>query len=261
MFSSTIIGLKLLPEDTLQHQKLGDMIVGVLLLQDLLAIFILIVFEGLRTNNSSGQALQIIISLIALPIIFFMSQLFARYVIGKIITHFAGVKEYIWVLAIGWCMFLAEVGQFSHISEEVGAFIGGIALSELPMAEIIAEELSPLRDLFLVMFFFSVGAQFDLDYMSQVMLPAIILAALVLIVKPLVFKYLSYKELNNMSWEFGIRLAQASEFSLLVAYLAGDHAFIGMKTSSLIQATTIITFIVSSYWVVLKYPTPISAKK
>ena len=58
--------------------------------------------------------------------------------------------------------------------------------------------------------------------------------------------------------EVGFRLGQISEFSLLIAVLAVDSRFIGETTSYLIQLATLLTFIVSSYHIVLRYPTPIA---
>jgi hypothetical protein len=68
-----------------------------------------------------------------------------------------------------------------------------------------------------------------------------------------------YGEPAEIGWEVGIRLAQSSEFSLLIAYLAVSSAnrLIGEPASYLIQTMTILTFFVSSYWVVLRYPTPL----
>ena len=110
------------------------------------------------------------------------------------------------------------------------------------------------------MFFFSVGATFNFGYFSQVVIPAIILATLLLLLKPFCFRFLLMNagEKKTISKEVGVRLGQASEFSLLVAAIALNSHMISPVTSNLIQATTIITFIVSSYWVVLKYPTPMS---
>ena len=65
-------------------------------------------------------------------------------------------------------------------------------------------------------------------------------------------------EKKSVSKEVGMRLGQASEFSLLVASIALTTQLISDVASNLIQATTILTFIVSSYLVVLKYPTPMS---
>ena len=124
----------------------------------------------------------------------------------------------------------------------------------------IAESLKPLRDFFLVMFFFAVGATFNFSYAAQVVIPACMLAVLVLVFKPLCFHFLFVKagEKKSVAKEVGIRLGQASEFSLLVASIALSTKLISDVASNLIQATTILTFIVSSYVVVLKYPTPMS---
>ena len=95
---------------------------------------------------------------------------------------------------------------------------------------------------------------------SEIYLPAITLALIALIFKPLVFSRLLYfeGEKKNISDESGIRLGQISEFSLLVAYIAAANQLIEIKASYLIQTTTLITFIASSYFVVMKYPTPMA---
>jgi Kef-type K+ transport system membrane component KefB len=110
------------------------------------------------------------------------------------------------------------------------------------------------------MFFFSVGATFNFGYAAQVVIPACLLALLMLVLKPLCFRLLFVKsgEKNIVAKEVGLRLGQASEFSLLVASIALSANLISDVASNLIQATTILTFIVSSYLVVLKYPTPMS---
>ena len=136
----------------------------------------------------------------------------------------------------------------------------GVALAASPISLFIAESLKPLRDFFLVMFFFSVGATFNFGYASQVVIPSFLLAGFILILKPLCFSLLFVRsgEKKIVSKEVGIRLGQGSEFSLLVGSIALTNHLISDVTSNLIQATTILTFIVSSYVVVMKYPTPMS---
>ena len=92
------------------------------------------------------------------------------------------------------------------------------------------------------------------------MIPACILAILMLVLKPLCFQMLLSKagEKKSVAKEVGIRLGQASEFSLLLASISISSGVISDIAANLIQATTILTFIVSSYVVVLKYPTPMS---
>ena len=113
---------------------------------------------------------------------------------------------------------------------------------------------------FLVLFFFSVGARFNVSLLAEVLLPALTLAGLVLGLKPVTFRFLlkGVSEKRPLAWDLGFRLGQASEFSLLIAYVASAGALISTEASLLIQATTIITFFVSSYIVVLNYPTPIA---
>ena len=258
MFSSTIIALKLLPTTVLHHKHTGEVIISISLLQDVLAIIVLILLADAKEGGISGR--EIIRVFIALPVVAGMAIIFVRYVLLRLLAKFDTMQEYIWILSIGWCLLVAEIAYKVGLSAEVGAFIAGVALAEHPIAQYIAESLKPLRDLFLVLFFFAVGAHFNPHYFMPVIFPALILAISVLVLKPLIYRFLLVREgeSKSVAWEVGVRLGQASEFSLLVAYLAGHSDLIQEKTSFLIQGVTIITFIVSCYWVVLKYPTPLA---
>jgi len=259
MFSSTIIGLKLLPTTILHHQHTGEVMISVLLMQDIIAIIVLILINGAKKDGSLSWN-DLLLVFVALPGLIAFAFAFERYVLVKLLARFDRTQEYVFVLAIGWCLALSVLATKLGLSEDIGAFVAGVALAASPISLFIAESLKPLRDAFLVMFFFSVGATFDFAYFPQVVFPAIILAALMLWLKPLSFKLLFLKagEKKSISTEVGLRLGQASEFSLLVAAIALNSHLILSVTSNLIQATTIITFIVSSYLVVLKYPTPMS---
>ena len=164
------------------------------------------------------------------------------------------------MLAIAWCLAVAQLASLLHLSYEVGAFIAGVLLASSPISLYIAEALKPLRDFFLVLFFFAVGASFNLDFLPKVIVPAVILAALIVVIKPVVYRYLlqSISESAKVSWEVGFRLGQASEFSLIIAFAAQHMNLISDKVAYLIQATTILTFVVSCYFVVIRYPTPVA---
>ncbi|MDY6991430.1 MAG: cation:proton antiporter [Pseudomonadota bacterium] len=257
-FSSTIIGLKLLPTTVLHHRHAGEVIVSILLLQDLIAIIVLLILEGTGKNNVLWVDISLL--LLGLPLLIGFALIFERYVLLKLIRRFDKIQEYIFLMTIGWCLGMAELATFVSLSHEVGAFIGGVVLASSPIARFIAESLKPLRDFFLVIFFFSLGASFDLAILYDVLLPASMLAAVMLLVKPWVFHFLLVKvgEQTKMSLEIGVRLGQISEFSLLVAVVALTHQVISESASYLIQAATVMTFVVSSYFIVLRYPTPIA---
>ena len=258
MFSSTIIGIKLLPTTVLHHRHIGELMIGLLLLQDLLAIIVLMVLLSATSGDSMGATLAV--SLISLPLLAGAALVIVRFVLLPLITRFDHFHEYIFLLAIGWCLGMAEAASALGLSAEIGAFIAGVTIATSPISQYIAINLKPLRDFFLILFFFSVGAQFNLTLLYQVLAPALLLSALVLCLKPVVYRYLlkGVSEKRSMGWNLGFRLGQASEFSLLIAYVAIGGALISEQASLLIQATTIITLLVSSYIVVLNYPTPIA---
>ena len=263
MFSSTIIGIKLLPTTVLHHKKTGEWVVGMLLLQDLIAIGLLI----LITAHGEGQQGSIadigsLLRLIGLPLWLLACFVIVRWCVLPLITRFDRFHEYIFLIAIGWCLACAETATMLGFSAEIGAFIGGVSLATSPISQYIAIHLKPIRDFFLVVFFFSVGAGFNTALLGNIWLAATVLAAAVLLIKPVVFKYLFklFSDDNAMRWEVGFRLGQTSEFSILVATMALSSQLITESAATLIQTTAIITFIISSYTVVWFFKSPIAIK-
>ncbi|KTD16167.1 cation:proton antiporter [Legionella jordanis] len=258
MFSSTIIGLKLLPTTILHHQHTGEVMISVLLMQDVIAIIVLILINGAQGGGFSWNDLFLVG--LALPALTLFAFAIERYVLVRLLARFDRTQEYVFLLSIGWCLGMSFMAQQFGLSEDIGAFVAGVALASSPISLYIAESLKPLRDFFLVMFFFSIGATFNFAFTAQVVIPAFILSFLMLVIKPLLFQLLLSRagEKKSVAREVGVRLGQASEFSLLVASIALSTKLISEVAANLIQATTILTFIVSSYLVVLKYPTPIA---
>lgn len=256
MFSSTIIGVKLLPTTTLHHRHTGEIIISVLLLQDLLAIIVLLLLQGY--GKGVDLAADIIRQLLALPALILICWVLERWIIVKLIRRFDSIHEYIFLLAIAWCLAIAQLAETLGLSYEIGAFIAGVVLAASPISLFITERLKPLRDFFLITFFFSLGASFNMDVIGEILLPAVLLAACALTLKPIVFAKLfaQAKEKRFIAWEVGFRLGQMSEFSFLIAVLAVEASFIRQNTSYLIQLATLITFCVSSGLVVLRYRTP-----
>ena len=266
MFSSTIIGIKLLPTTVLHHKQTGELVVGLLLLQDLLAIILLTLLTTLGQQFSAGLELSLnvdlLISLAALPLIMLAALGFVRWVLLPLIKRFDRFHEYIFLLALGWCLGLAELAHSIGLSAEIGAFIAGVSLASSVISQYIAINLKPIRDFFLVLFFFSIGASFNFPLMHSIWFQCLVLAALVVTIKPIVFGWIIRPICNSKatSWEVGFRLGQTSEFSILIATLAASSMLISESASLLIQATAIITFVASSYLVVWNFKSPIAVK-
>ncbi|MEE8059107.1 MAG: cation:proton antiporter [Pseudomonadales bacterium] len=258
MFSSTIIGIKLLPTTVLHHRYMGEMMIGLLLIQDVIAIFVILILLSGKLGEFNLMILAK--TIVALPLFIGFAVLAVKYILLKLIQKFDRFHEYIFLLALGWCLGMAEVAHGVGLSAEIGAFIAGISLATSPISQYIAVNLKPLRDFFLVLFFFSLGARFDLSLLSDIVLPALILAFLMLSLKPIVYYGLlrNVSEQKPLAWDIGFRLGQISEFSLLIAYIATSASLIGQEASHLIQATAIITFVISSYIVIFNCMTPIA---
>jgi len=258
MFSSTIIGIKLLPTTALHHKHSGELMVGLLLFQDFIAILCLLIL--LSAQNTENAPLQFLKAIVALPILAGAAYVFVKMVLLKLITRFDRFQEYIFLLAIGWCLGLAYLAKASNLSAEIGAFIAGITLATSPISQFIAINLKPLRDFFLILFFFALGAQLNLPLLPSVAWQVTIFTALVLTIKPLTFYLLLKKqsEKAKLAWDIGFRLGQTSEFSILIVFVALSANLLSDKAALLIQSTAIATFVISSYIVIFNFPNPIA---
>lgn len=259
MFSSTIVSLKLIPTTTLHHKHRGEMLTSVLLLQDVIAIVIILMLSG---GLQEDVQLTVMFLLMKLVVMILVSFLIVRYVLNSLFQRFDFISEYVFILSLGWGLIGAGVAKYLGLSYEMGAFVAGVTFASSPVALVVAENLKPLRDFFLILFFFTIGANINLLVAGNVMLDAIVIAIGLVVMKPFVFHW-GFKligEQPHVASELGSRLGQASEFSLLISVSALGSGLISVYTSYLIQTVVVLTFILSTYWVVYRYPTPISSR-
>ncbi|MBL4711352.1 MAG: cation:proton antiporter [Gammaproteobacteria bacterium] len=258
MFSSTIISLKLIPTTALHHRHTGELMTSVLLMQDVIAILLIVILSGGEGDAVASVIVMLFVKLIVLTLVAFG---FIKYIVNNLFIRFDIIQEYTFLLALGWGLLGAGTAQAIGLSYEMGAFIAGVAFASSPVSQAIAEHLKPLRDFFLILFFFSIGAQFNYLVTQHVLFAGIVISLLVMIVKPIVFQqgFKLIGEDKAFSTELGVRLGQGSEFSLLVAYSALASGLIDAHASYLIQMVVMITFVLSTYWVVFRYRTPISS--
>ncbi|NBB93490.1 MAG: cation:proton antiporter [Gammaproteobacteria bacterium] len=261
MFSSTIIGLKLLPTSSLHHQRMGEIIIAVLLLQDIIAIALILFIQG--SADSANPMLDVGLLLLSAPLLFLLSFVIARYALMPLMQRFDRIQEYVFLLTIGWCLAIAYIGHLIGLSYEIAAFLAGVSIATNPVSRFIAETLKPLRDFFLIIFFVALGAGFNMGILPQIALPAATLAVTMLVLKPLVFGWAlsRHRERPPVAREIGLRLGQVSEFSLLLALVGLQSGMMTEEASYIIQAATIFTFMVSSYVIVMRVPTPVATNE
>lgn len=258
MFSSTIIGIKLLPTTALHHRHIGELLVGILLLQDIIAIIVISLM--LSSDGDTTPLLAISKVFFWIPVLAGLSLATVRFVLLPIIARYDRIQEFIFLLSVGWCLGLAEIAELMGLSREIGAFFAGVSLASSPISQYLALSLKPLRDFFLVIFFCALGASLNIGLLSEVALPALTLAAVMLALKPTAFRLLirGQSETNKLAWDLGTRLGQISEFSLMIVFVAIANSLVSDQAATVIQVAAILSFVVSSYLVVFRLPNPMA---
>lgn len=261
MFSSTILTVKLLPTTTLHQQRMGAVCIGVLILEDLLAVLVLAFIRCM--DLPQGALLGFALLVLKVAIFVGLLLIFETFVLRKVMIKVEHLHEALLILGLAWCFGIASVSNHMGLFYETGAFFAGVAIARHPISLFISERLKPIRDFFLVLFFFTLGAKINLLVMKEIFPQALLLAAIFVFLKPWLFKkmFIAIGEQPSFAKETGMRLGQLSEFSLLIAILAFSLGNITIRASQLIQFVTIITFIASSYMVIFKYPTPVGTSE
>src|SRR3989338_6944709 len=162
--SSTIIILKLLSDKGDLDRLYARSAVGFLIVQDIIAIFILMFI------SSSGMGLSFA-DMITETVFKGIGLLFVLFVVGvyilpALINRVAKSQEFLLLFSIGWCLLLATFLLYLNFSMEIGALLAGITLSLSPYRYEISAKLKPLRDFFIVLFFIILGYQMQLDTLS-----------------------------------------------------------------------------------------------
>lgn len=247
-FSSTIIIAKVLSDKKELSRLNGQIAIGVILLDDIIATFALLFVAA----SSSGEILgpmEIGLLLLKGVIVIGVLTFIATKILPKAVKSIAKSQELLFLFALAWGFGVAAAVNYIGFSIEIGALFAGVALAHLPYAHQIGARLKPLRDFFVVLFFISLGENLNFNNLSAAVLPALIISALVLVLKPLVVMtslgLLGYT--RRTSFKTGINLSQISEFSIILIVLAASTGMVSMELSAIVTLVALITITVSTY--------------
>lgn len=247
-FSSTIIIAKVLSDKKEISRLNGQIAIGVILLDDIVATFALLYVAA----SSSGEALgplQIGILLLKGALAAGVMTLLATKVLPNALKSIAKSQELLFLFALAWGFGVATAFNLVGFSIEIGALFAGVALAHLPYAHQIGARLKPLRDFFVVLFFIGLGENLNFSSFGEVIVPALILSAIVLLLKPLVVMtslgLLGYT--RRTSFKTGINLSQISEFSIILIMLAMSAGMVSGQLGSIATIVALLTITVSTY--------------
>lgn len=253
-FSSTIIIVKLLSEKRDLQSLYGRIVVGFLLLQDFVAMIILIILSALQQNTSGSVApLDMVFVLLKGGVLFALILWLSKSVIPTFIQRIARNQEMLFISSIAWAFGVALLVSSPLIgfSIEIGGFLAGLALAQSAEQFQINARIRPLRDFFIVIFFIVLGSSLVINDLGSVVTPAIILSLFVLIGNPLIvliiMGILGYKK--RTSFFASVTVAQISEFSLILMAMGLTIGHITESSVALVTLIGVITIMISTYMV------------
>jgi len=246
-FSSTIIIVKILTDKKEQSRLHGQIAIGIVLLDDVVATIALLFVTAAKDHGFGFAQLGPLLLQGVLLVVFLVIA--STVILPRLARFMASSQEMLFLFAVGWGFGVASLFDIAGFSIEVGALFAGVALAGLPYAQEIEARLKPLRDFFVVLFFIVLGQSLSLSGMSKVLIPALVLSAVVMIVKPVTIistlGSLGYSK--RVSFMAGINLTQISEFSIVLAVLAVSLGLVDKDLSTLITLVAIITIAGASY--------------
>lgn len=249
-FSSTIVVMKLLSDQGKIDSLDGKMSTGILIVQDLVAILILIILSTLSKGKSLMEIAltQTIYGIGALVLV----GLLGFFIVPKLARSAAKSQELLFLFSICWCFAVAALFSYLGFSLEIGALLAGIILSTSEYSIEISSKVKPLRDFFLIIFFIILGLNMQPSSLSSIIIPALILSLVVIILKPLIVMFLmrSFHYTKRTNFLTGITLAQVSEFSLIILALGIAKGYVTLEILSMLTLTTVITIAVSTYGII-----------
>ncbi|MBX4190808.1 cation:proton antiporter [Candidatus Saccharibacteria bacterium] len=249
-FSSTIIILKLISDKKEQGRLYGKIAVSVSLVQDILAIaLVVIISAGSNNSVSLGPLLTLLVKALILGGAIY---LLSMKVLPKFHHLIAESQEFLFLFAIAWGLGSAALFQKIGLSSEIGALLAGICLAPLPSAQEIGARLRPLRDFFLIVFFIALGSNLTVSSIGSnlgLIIAGIFIAA---IIKPLVamsvLGIMGYTK--RTSFKASIALAQVSEFSIVLILIALNKGLINRDVVSAIVFMTLVSIAASTYMII-----------
>jgi Kef-type K+ transport system membrane component KefB len=259
-FSSTVVVVKLLDQKKELNSLYGRIAVGIFLVQDLVVIVALTFLAGLGSGGGEFDWGRIAGGLVwsfgGMLILLALMLVAARYVLLKPFTWAARQPDMLFIWSLCWCFIVVAAAYVLNLSVEIGAFLAGISLAQLPFSEDLRRRVHPLMNFFLAVFFVSLGIQMEFGPIGANLGAALVLALFVLIGNPFIFMIIisrmGYSE--RTAFKTSVTVAQISEFSFIFAAMGVSSGLIGHPILGIISLVGIVTISISAYLIIYSDP-------
>ncbi len=251
VFGATPIIVKVLTDKDEITSLPGKIDVGVLIVQDIYLVIVLALFAADSLENTGEIATTLAVIFVMMGFIGLFSLASSRYLLPRIFRPIADNKDVFLIVAIAWAFLFIAIAEGFELSVEVGAFLAGISLAQLPYSKELEDRITPITDFFILVFFASIGLQIEggaaslFAYWQE----ALIASAVLMIGNFWIMFYLIDSEGFSVETSFlgSINMVQVSEFSLVVGALALAQGYIDADVLGYLTLMALLTMTVSTY--------------
>lgn len=250
-FGSTVIVVNLLAVKKDLQSLYGRLTVGYLLVQDFVAIGILVFLSGVSRGDVSLVTIFLVIlkGLVLLAGAVWLSDK----LLHRVLNWLGKSSEILFVVSLGWCLVIAALvaSPWIGFSVEMGGFLAGLALASVSENLSIISKVRPLRDFFMVLFFVALGGSISFAGFWGNLGIAAIFSIFVLVGNPVILMVIlglqGFKK--HISFMTGVTVSQVSEFSLIVLAMALAVGQVDQRVVSIVGLVSLITMVGSTYMI------------
>ena len=245
--SSTAIILRLLAERGETHAPQGRLLIGILLFQDVAIVPMLIAVPILAGTSRMAMGPGLLLGVAAVAGLFVLARFGMPRLVNAVIR--SGVRELYVMMAVAVCLGASLVTGALGLSPALGAFVGGLLVSESEYSHQVVAEIMPFRDLFSSLFFISIGMLFDPAAVLPMAGPIggwlVVTMALKAIVAGTIVRLLGYP--LRIAVVVGISLAQVGEFSFVLAQIGVQQGLLSPEHNTQFLAVAVISLILTPF--------------
>ena len=255
--SSTTIIYKAFDDLGLRQQQFASLVMSVLILEDILAIVMMVMLSAIASGNNpdGGQMIGSVARIGFFLVLWFVVGIFAIPLFLRSVRRLMN-NEVLLVVSLGLCCAMAVLSTKVGFSSAFGAFVMGSILAETIEAEKIIKLVEPVKNLFGAIFFVSVGMLVDPAILAKYALPIFVLVMTILIGQALFgsFGFMLAGESLKSAMKCGFSMAQIGEFSFIIASLGLSLGVIGDFLYPVVVAVSVITTFLTPYMIRLATP-------
>lgn len=255
--SSTTIIYKAFDDLGLRQQQFAGLVMSVLILEDILAIVMMVMLSAIAQGNLEGsQMLESIMRIGFFLILWLVVGIFAIPIFLRSVRSLINT-EVLLVVSLGLCCAMAVFSSKVGFSSAFGAFIMGSILAETVEAERIEKLVEPVKNLFGAIFFVSVGMLVDPKILMEYAIPIMLLVMTILIGQSVfgTFSFMLAGESLKSAMRCGFSMAQIGEFSFIIASLGLSLGVISDFLYPVVVAVSVITTFLTPY--MIRFATPV----